>query len=418
MATGLRVGLIGVGGIGSYHLSAIQQLEREGHVRLVAVADPGSERFPELKQALHGRGVRWHLDYRDLLREEAELDGVTIATPIPLHYEMTRASIERGIFVHLEKPPVPSIQQLEDLINADTQHRVSVGFQMIGSRCVQEVKNAILHGQLGEVSEIRVCGCWPRLDGYYNRARWAGRMVLDGEPVFDGPATNALAHLIHNIMFLAASEPEGFEVPVEVQGELYRARPIESYDVACLRGRFRSGVRFVVALAHATEEALPFRLEIRGTKGWARISEDGTLVEGSALERLECGESTQELLLKSHRAFVEFMSGERARTSTHMRDARGYVHATNGMLISSGQIHDIGADWIRTYRRENDRGFDVAGLSGFVENSFHTGRLFSEQGVPWAKPTSPISLENGHLIDFSKYSLAPLGELAQTSNER
>ena len=406
MKTQPRIALFGMGGIGALHFAAIEKLEHEGAVRLVAVADPGADRFPELKQKLGARGVAWHSHYRDLLCEE-ELEAVVIATPIPLHFEMTRACIERGLYVYLEKPPVPAIQQLDNLIAADTTGRVTVGFQMVSATSVKGLKDLIVRGELGEVADIRVCGCWPRLDSYYNRASWAGRMLIDREPVFDGPATNALAHLIHNIMFLAGAGPQQFDAPVEVQGELYRARRIESYDAACLRGTFGSGIRFAAALTHATEDGFPFQLEVRGTNGWARISDDGALLEGSSFESISCRENTEELLAKSHSEFLAFIGGGRPRTSTPLSDTRGYVLATNGMLVSSGKIRDIGHECVRRYERDGDSGFEVAGLRSAVGETFRTGKLFSEQGLPWAETTQLVSLEQFKLINFADYVSLP-----------
>ena len=132
---------------------------------------------------------------------------------------------------------------------------------------MQRLKQLIIEGTIGEVRSIRAGGCWPRSDRYYQRTNWAGKLVLGGEPVFDGPATNGLAHLVHNIMFLAGSEAVGSAVPIEVEGELYRARPIESYDVACLRGKFACGIDFSLAVTHSTKEPLPFKIEVRGTRG-------------------------------------------------------------------------------------------------------------------------------------------------------
>src|SRR5438105_3535962 len=222
MKTRVRFGLIGVGGIGAYHLAGIEECERAGDARLVAIADPTMDRFPEVKAKLDERGVRRHMNYTNMLREEKELDAVTIATPIPFHLEMARASLERGLFVNLEKPPVPLIQQLDALIEADKNNHVAVGFQMIASEVVQRMKQLIVEGKLGDINDIRAAACWPRTDSYYNRAGWSGKMTLRGEPVFDGPATNALAHLIHNIMFLASPQRYGFDAPIEMQGELYR----------------------------------------------------------------------------------------------------------------------------------------------------------------------------------------------------
>ena len=380
----VRFGLIGAGGIGAYHRAAIELRETAGRAALAAVADPWAERLTEQKAKLEARGVRWYLDYRDLLRREEELDAAVIATPIPFHFDMAMACIQRGIPIHLEKPPVPLMKQFNTLIAADPRQTVSVGFQMIGSRCTQMLKEMITDGKLGEVREIRAAGCWPRLDNYYSRASWAGRMELDGAAVFDGPATNAFAHLVHNIMFFAGAGRDEFAVPAEVQGELYRARPIESYDTACMRGKFASGAVFSLAVTHAMEETLPFKMEVRGTAGWARLTEDGAKLESSAGDSCECPQGTQELLDINYANFLNVLEARGGQYSTRLADARGYVSATNAMLTSSGGIHDIPAASFRQYVHDCFSGYDVQDLGKAIEETFATGRLFHEQDLPWA----------------------------------
>ncbi len=379
-----KFALFGIGGIGAYHLAAIERQEKAGRAQLVAVADPTADRLPAQKAALESRGVRWHMDYRDLLREESQLDAVVIATPIPFHFEMAQACLERGVFVNLEKPPVPLLAQLRTLIAHDGSERVSVGFQMIGSRCVQALKDLICAGKIGEVREIFAGGCWPRLGNYYSRARWAGKMALDGRPILDGPATNALAHLIHDIMFLAAEGREDFAVPVEVAGELYRARPIESYDIACMRGRFSSGTKFSLAVTHATQQALPFQMEIRASNGWARLSNDGALLETSCGIEMSEPETTQQLLHHDYDHLLDVIEGRSERFRTRLRDTEGFVSATNGMFVSSGGIHEIDPAAIRCYAGEEGEGFDVAHLHEAVLETLRSGKLFSEQGFAWA----------------------------------
>jgi len=398
MTNPIRIGLIGVGGIGAYHRAAIEMQESVGAAELVAVADPWADRLGPQKAELEARGVRWHMDYRDMLAETPGLQAVVIATPIPYHLDMALACLQRGIRVHLEKPPVPLITQLDTLLAADSGHAVSVGFQMIGARTSREVKALITGGKLGSITDIRAAGCWPRTDKYYTRASWAGRMVLDGFPVFDGPASNAFAHVIHNIMYFAGQDRDGFAIPVEVEGELYRARSIESYDTACLRGRFSSGVRFSLALTHATEATLPFLIEVRGTGGWARISEDAARVESNVGLSGEHPQNTQELLNINHDNFIGVLQGRLPRFATALPDTVGYVSATNGLLASSGGIHDIAPEHFRRYERDGEGGFDVLNLHQAVQETVASGRLFSEQPLcPWAtaKPT-PIPLPLVH----------------------
>jgi predicted dehydrogenase len=394
----LRLGLIGVGGFGEYHLKVIETLTAEGLCRLVAVADPAIGASADLQAKFESDQIRWHVDYRALLEEE--IDAVLIVTPIQFHFEMARACIERGLFVMLEKPPVPLIQQVEELIRLDEAGRVCVNFQWVGSNCVQRLKKLVVDGTLGAIRDIRVSGCWPRGDGYYSRAPWAGRLTVDGSAAFDGPATNALAHQIHNIMYLAGPTAQAFAVPVEVEGELYRARAIESYDVAGIRGRFGSGARFAVAVAHPCADELPFKIEVRGEHGSARIVEDGARFENNG-DSIDCLENALELLEKSYRQFLGFVAGDRPRVDTRLCDARGYVASTNAMLLSSGGIHTIGRRWQEPCRIGDDRGINVKGLAKLGEAVFETGLPFAALGAPWAIRSTPVAIRDLTRLDLA-----------------
>jgi predicted dehydrogenase len=401
--------VIGVGGIGAYHLASISELEGRGEARLIAVADPGVENLKATKVELEGRGVRWYTDYRDLLEREADLDAIVIATPIPFHFEIAMACIRRGVHIHMEKPPVPLLWQLEELIAADRNQSVSVGFQYISSACTQDLKRFLMEGKAGEIREIRAAGCWPRYDSYYSRAKWAGRMTYGDLPVFDGPATNALAHVVHSIMFFAGKGLHEFDMPIEVEGELYRARSIESYDTACMRGRFASGIEFSAALTHSTESRLPFCIEVRGTKGWGRLSQDGAHLETSDGLICEQVESTQELLNINHSNFNEVLRGRASRFTTRLVDTRAYVGATNAMLLSSGGIHDIDPHSIRRFAHDGTGGYEVQHLREAVETSLHDGRLFSEQECTWAigKPRSVRFPLNSEAVLSALYDRQP-----------
>jgi predicted dehydrogenase len=394
MTNAPSIGLIGIGGIGASHLESLSKLEKVGLVRLVAVADPAEKQLAEQIATLKSRGVRWYPAF-DLMLDQEKLDAVVIATPIYFHAAMARACVARGLFVYLEKPPVPLIQQLEELIAMDRHTRVHVAFQMISSEFIQELKRAVVEGKLGAIREIAISACWPRTDSYYHRNSWAGKMALGPHPIFDGPATNALAHLIHNAMFLAGNSHQEFASLDEIQAELYRVRPIESYDLACLRGTFPSGIRFVAALTHATEEHRPFRLRIRGTKGWVEVSKDGAELDGS-LGRKVCAEPFPDAFLRSYQNFVSFAQWP----ATRLQETRGYVKATNGAFISSGGIFTVDESYSRICENNGDRGYDLPGLPGLIDRSFEEGRLFSELGAPWAKPTAVVQIQNLSSIDI------------------
>lgn len=398
----LRFGLIGVGGMGASHVRTIQALEAEGLAKLVCVADPFADRMPEVKARFESKGIRWHLDYQKLLGTETELDAVSIATPIPLHARMTAAALARGLFIYLEKPPVPLIQQLNDLVALDARRKVFVGFQMICSTPIAQLKRWKVEGALGEIESIRVTACWPRYDGYYNRAPWSGRMLLDGEPVFDGPATNALSHLLHNIMYLGGKGFDDFDVPMEVEGEFYRARHLESYDVVSMRGMLQSNIAFHYSVNHATETMVPFRLEVIGSKGKAWTCNNAEEMGNNCGLTNPAGPYA-DAFTESYRQFIRFAGGERPRALTSLEDTRGYVLATNGALVASGGIHGIDPKHWRVFGSGENRGYDVTDLATHMHSSVDKGKLFSEIGVPWARRGNSVLVRSLRSLNLKDY---------------
>lgn len=393
--------LIGANGFGSYHRAAIDTLSREGRIRLAAVVDPALKSMPVLAAELLGKGVRLYPDYQRFLDLDEGCDAVTIAAPIPYHYEIATRCIERDIPIYLEKPPVPLLRQLDTLVELDRNRRVFVGFQHLSYAWMRRLKGWVVEGRFGELKHIRAGGCWPRTDVYYNRCDWSGKMTLCGRPVFDGPATNALAHLIHNIMYLASVEPGGFCVPSEVRGELYRARLIESYDVASLCGSFDSGVQFSLALTHATEIEHPFTLIVSGTKGWARLSSNGSLLESSfAGCEAHPQPAAPDVLRESYSLFSDFVDGRLQRPDTTLGDCRGYTIATNSMLLSSGGIHDIPRQCIQAYTHGGRNGYAVTGLAEAVSAVLAKGGTFSDLDMPWAVATDAVSRDCIEAVDL------------------
>ncbi len=96
----VRVGVIGGGIWGNYHLLAAKHLENESKARLVAVATRTEQSAAKQSSAF---GIRGYTDYRRMI-DEQDLDAVTICTPDHLHREMTLYALERGKHVLVEKP--------------------------------------------------------------------------------------------------------------------------------------------------------------------------------------------------------------------------------------------------------------------------------------------------------------------------
>ena len=368
----ISYGLIGAGGFGRRHLETLARLEETGDIRLRAVCDPAIHRLDDIKADLVARKVRLYEDYEEMLAAEEGLEAVTVAAPIPFHYRIAEACLRRSLFLYLEKPPVPLLEQWKKLVEADVHNRIAVGFQLVEYAWSQRLKERLADGSFGELQEVRGSACWPRGDAYYQRAGWAGRLLLGDEPVFDGPATNALAHLVHEIMFLASDRREEFAVPASVEGTLFRARPIESYDTAFVGGRIAGGARFRIAVSHAGAVELPYEIHVIGSKAWAKTTESGEIVE-SVPGLLGLDGAQEYPFERAYRTFLDYVRGDIARPSTLLKDTLGYLATTNGMFVSSQGIHDIRREDVR---HDLDHGHhSVEQLPGAMVDFLESGRL-------------------------------------------
>jgi predicted dehydrogenase len=96
----LRVGIVGVGNIGSVHVANFRALEREGMVTLAGVADHVEER----RAAFAAQGIPAFPNLTELLGAR-DLDAVVVAVPNRFHAENTIEALEARKHVLCEKPP-------------------------------------------------------------------------------------------------------------------------------------------------------------------------------------------------------------------------------------------------------------------------------------------------------------------------
>ena len=106
----LRVGVVGVGVMGSNHARVFGDLPG---VKLIGVADPDSKQRDFVSKAL---GCPAFSGVTPLLAEG--VDAVTIAAPTHLHQELALTCIERGVHVLVEKPIAPSVEEGRAIIAA------------------------------------------------------------------------------------------------------------------------------------------------------------------------------------------------------------------------------------------------------------------------------------------------------------
>jgi predicted dehydrogenase/nucleoside-diphosphate-sugar epimerase len=126
----LRVGLVGCGKMGLHHLAAIAKAP---DARLVGIADPLAD--AEDLKGLIPADVRIVADVGALVAETRP-DVVHIVTPPQTHAAISRALIDAGVHVYVEKPFAMSKAEAEDILAraADRGVRICAGHQNLFER--------------------------------------------------------------------------------------------------------------------------------------------------------------------------------------------------------------------------------------------------------------------------------------------
>ena len=147
----MRIGVAGVGRIGTMHAANLTALPQVDEVLLY---DPVPGRADLAATAAKTRAVS-ELD--DLLKES---DGVLVATPTDTHPALVRACLAAGTPALCEKPIAADLVAMTELI-AEIESAtvpVLVGFQRRFDPAMVELRRRIVDGELGTVYQVRATG--------------------------------------------------------------------------------------------------------------------------------------------------------------------------------------------------------------------------------------------------------------------
>lgn len=387
--------VVGMGGFAKTHLSYVRRAEEAGLVRHVAqVAMPADQgRYAAEVGDLKARGVEVYAFLREMLAAARDrIDVTCIPTGIPLHRPMAVAALEAGTHVLVEKPAAGCIQDVDAMLRArDASGRLcAVGYQHLYRPDTRRIKAWVCEGRLGRLRRIRGFGCWPRGRAYYTRNGWAGRLAVEDAWALDSPHNNALAHAVNAMCYLACARPGESAVPASIQAELYRANPIESADTAAFRAVTDEGVEVFFAVSHCTDRTIQPITVIEGEGGRVEWAYQGDI----KVRWSDGSEQTFEKPDGSSRVaedVAEVLLGRRASLSCPLDVARAQTLCACGTFESSA-IHDLPADL-----RSEDPATGVTAVRGMTEavlQAYEKAALFSELGLPWARPGERISLKD------------------------
>ena len=261
----VRVGIIGVGNMGSAHAVSIG----EGHIkglRLTAVADidPArrawvSERFP----AVHC------FDSADALLESGEADAVIIATPHWFHPQLAVAAFEKGLHVLTEKPAGVEVSQVQRMITAHREAGTVFGimFNQRTNPLFQQARQLVQSGALGAPKRlVWIITNWYRNQAYYDSGAWRASWRGEG----GGVLLNQAPHNLDLWQWI-------FGMPQRISAfcDVGKYHDIEVEDDATIYAEYASGAR-AAFITTTGEYPGTNRLEISGDRG-KLVLEDGTL---------------------------------------------------------------------------------------------------------------------------------------------
>ena len=206
----LRIGVIGVGTMGSNHARVLAGLSG---VKFIGVADPDRVQRDLVTRVLGCPAVS---ELEPLLR--LGVDAVTIAAPTHLHHEIALTCIDRGIHVLVEKPIASTVEEGRDIIAAARKAGVTlmVGHVERFNPAVTAIKQAIKDEDILSIAITRVGPFPPRMSNV-------------------GVVIDLAVHDIDLIRWFTDSDI------VEVQPQLSSA-VAEREDIALLQFRTASGV--------------------------------------------------------------------------------------------------------------------------------------------------------------------------------
>jgi predicted dehydrogenase len=219
----LRVGVVGVGVMGSNHARVIAGLPG---AELVGVADPDRKQAEFVARTLGCAAVSTVEELLDL-----GVDAVTIAAPTHLHHGIALTCVARGVHIMVEKPIASSVDEGRDIIAAARRANVAlmVGHVERFNPAVEAIKDAIRGEDILSIGITRVGPFPPRMSNV-------------------GVVIDLAVHDIDLIRWFTDSDI------VEVQPQLSSA-VAEREDIALLQFRTASGV-----LAHVNTNWLtPFK---------------------------------------------------------------------------------------------------------------------------------------------------------------
>ncbi|MHA1701908.1 MAG: Gfo/Idh/MocA family protein [Promethearchaeota archaeon] len=257
----LRVGLIGAGSFGYYHLSGYK---KNANCDLIAVASRSEQSAKKAAEKFEIPNVYWGDSWKQML-EEQSLDIVSICSPNYLHAPMTIMALKNNCNIICEKPIAINNHELENIENTlkKTGLIYFTSFQKRYIAVIPYIKKIIENKVLGDISLVRY---FFGHHGPYTswRASSEQKWFFDTKMAGGGVLLDLGVHCIDLLRYLIGEF-------TEIGGYNYNTtcKKIEDEDTCNVIFKFDNGTLGNVAVSWCSEPSE--MLELFGTEGSLKI---------------------------------------------------------------------------------------------------------------------------------------------------
>ena len=143
----LKTGIIGYGYWGP---NLLRNFSANKDCKVLKVADIKQERLELAKRNYPHIEVTTNI--QDIMNDK-EIDAISIATPVDLHYEIAKSALEKGKHVWIEKPFTSTSKQAIELIELAEKKNllIFVDHTFIYTGAVRKIKEIVEKNELGDI---------------------------------------------------------------------------------------------------------------------------------------------------------------------------------------------------------------------------------------------------------------------------
>lgn len=252
----VKIGIIGVGGIGSAHLNCIASGKISG-MELAAVCDIDEKRLEYARSVCPG--LPCFSDYREMIKSGL-IDSALVSIPHPLHAETACEALSKGLNVLVEKPEDITVGRARALNETAKKSGKVFGimFNQRTNPLYARAREIVSSGGIGELKRtVWVITNWYRTQSYYDSGGW--RATWSGEG--GGVLLNQAPHNLDLWQWICGK-------PCEItafcdEGKWHK---IDVEDDATIFARYKNGATGVF-ITSTGELPGTNRLEISGSRG-------------------------------------------------------------------------------------------------------------------------------------------------------